>query len=55
VRSDGRGDRPLVDAVQVDVGIAHLGPRAGSADELFDAATEQLRRERMATSEVPHP
>jgi GGDEF domain-containing protein len=52
VRSDDRGDRPLSGAVHIDVGIAQLGPRARSADELFDAATEVLRREHTARDEA---
>lgn len=54
VRSDDQGDRPLSDAVHIDVGIAQLGPRARSADELFDAATEVLRREHRAREEGGH-
>ncbi len=55
VRSDSQGDRPLADAVHIDVGIAQLSPGARSADELFDAATEALRREHRARAEGAHP
>ena len=48
VRSDDQGDRRLSDAVQIEVGIAQLGPRARTAGELFDAATDALRREHLA-------
>ena len=51
VRSDDRGDRALSDAVHLDVGIAQLGPRASSADELLAGATEVLRREHLAQAE----
>jgi GGDEF domain-containing protein len=42
-RSDGLR-RSLADAVQIDVGLAQLGPRLGDAGSLYDAATTALRR-----------